>query len=56
MSGAALQATDGVGYLFEIVTNSSHLKELTKSLQIDWLIQVIDRVDIVKAETEVREL
>lgn len=56
VSSVALQATDGVGYLFEVVTNSSQLKELTKTLKVDWLIQVIDKVDVVKAETEVREL
>jgi uncharacterized protein (DUF697 family) len=56
VSSVALQATDGVGYLFEVVTNSSQLKELTKTLKVDWLIQVIDKVDVVKAETQVREL
>lgn len=56
VSSVALQATDGMGYLFEVITNSPQLKELTKTLKVDWLIQVIDKVDIVKAETEVRQL
>lgn len=56
VSSVALQATDGVGYLFEVVTNSPQLKELTKTLKVDWLIKVIEQVDVVKAETEVREL
>ncbi|VEP16275.1 conserved hypothetical protein [Hyella patelloides LEGE 07179] len=51
-----LKATDGVGYLFEIVQNSPQLNELTKTLKVDWIVQIIDKVDVVKAEVEVQEL
>lgn len=56
ITNAALSTTDGVGYLLSLVSDSPQLQELTKTFQVDWLINVIDKVDIVKAETSVRKL
>lgn len=52
VAGAGLQAPEGVGYLLGLVGNSSQLQRLTKALQVDWLLKIIDQVDIVKAESE----
>ncbi|MBW4471638.1 MAG: hypothetical protein KME45_14700 [Stenomitos rutilans HA7619-LM2] len=56
ISHTALQATDGVGYVLDMVSSSPHLQELTKVLKIDWLVKIADQVDVVKAETQVRNL
>ncbi len=56
IGSAALSVTDGVGYLFDVASNSPHLREITKIFQLDWLIHVIEKVDVVKAETEVKKL
>lgn len=56
IGGAAMQATDGVGYVIEMVMSDPGLQEVTKALKVDWLLTVIDRVDIVKAATEVKNL
>lgn len=56
VASAGLQAPEGVGYLFGLVGNSSQLQQLTKALRVDWLIKLIDQVDIVKAETQVKKL
>ncbi len=53
---AALSAPDGVGYLCDLVNNNPQLKQITQAFQLDWLIQIIDTVDVVKAETEVKKL
>ncbi len=39
-----------------MVNNSPLLQPLTKALKIDWLLEIVDRVDIVKAETEIQRL
>lgn len=56
ITNAALQAPEGVGYLLGLVGDSPQLQQLTKTLQVDWLVKIIDQVDIVKAETHVRSL
>jgi uncharacterized protein (DUF697 family) len=56
VGNAALHATDSVGYVLDMVTSSPHLQELSKVLKMDWLIKVVDRVDIVRAETHVKNL
>ena len=56
VAGAGLQAPEGVAYLLSLVGNSSQLQQLTKALRVDWLIKIMDQVDIVEAETQVRKL
>jgi uncharacterized protein (DUF697 family) len=56
VGSTAMQATDGVGYVFDMITNSPQLQEITKALKVDWLMTVIERIDIVKAETHVKNL
>ncbi len=52
----AMQSTKGAGYVLEMMEKSPLLKKLTKALKVDWLVQFIEAVDVVQAETEVREL
>ncbi len=56
IAGAAVQAPEGLGHLLGLVGDSPQLQQLTKTLQVDWLLKIIDQVDIVKAETHVRNL
>ncbi|MCT7987198.1 EcsC family protein [Laspinema olomoucense] len=52
----AMQSTKGAGYVLEMMEKSPLLKKLTKALKVDWLVQFIEAVDVVEAQTEVREL
>lgn len=52
----AMQSTKGAGYVLEIIEKSPLLKNLTKALKVDWVVHFIEAVDVVRAETEVREL
>ncbi|HEY9695946.1 MAG TPA: hypothetical protein V6D10_01555 [Trichocoleus sp.] len=56
VGGAAMQATDSAGYILDVISNSPQLQEVTKALQVDKFICLIDTVDVVKAETHVRRL
>ena len=56
VSYAAIQTTDKVGSVMDLVNQSPLLKSLTNALKVDWLIHLINQVDIVKAETEVQRL
>ncbi|MDJ0579394.1 hypothetical protein [Crocosphaera sp.] len=56
MGKAALSIPGGVGYLYDVVSNNPQLQELTKGCKIDWLVAIIENVDVVKAETEVKQL
>ena len=56
VGSSAMQATDGVGYALNIVASSPQLQSLTKELKVDWLLAIVDRVDIVQAETHVKNL
>jgi uncharacterized protein (DUF697 family) len=56
IGNAALQATDGAGYIFDLINSSPQLQDLTKALNVDWLLKIADQVDIVKAETHVKNL
>ncbi|MCU0534563.1 MAG: EcsC family protein [Hydrococcus sp. Prado102] len=49
------QVTNAVGSLAESVSNNPHLQNLTDNFQ-NWLIENIDKVDIVRAETYVKQL
>jgi uncharacterized protein (DUF697 family) len=56
IGSAAMQAPQGLGYVLNVVGDSPMLQELTKALKVDWLLKLIDQVDIVKAETQVKRL
>jgi uncharacterized protein (DUF697 family) len=56
IGSAAMQAPQGLGYVLNVVGDSPMLQELTKALKVDWLLKLIDQVDIVKAETHVKRL
>lgn len=53
---AAVQAPQGVRHLLDLVSNSPQLRWATKALPVGWLAKFIDRVDVDKAEAEVRRL
>lgn len=56
VGSAAMQAPQGLGFVLDMVDSSPMLQELTKALKIDQLLNFVDRVDIVKAETQVKRL
>ncbi len=56
IGGAALQVTGRVGHAIDFFQKNPRFKEITEKLQVDWLIGLIDTVDAVKAETEVKRL
>lgn len=60
VGGAVVDATsqipEGLGHLLNLVDDSPMLQQLTKALPIDWLLNLINQVDIVKAETYVKQL
>ncbi|MBE9225147.1 EcsC family protein [Phormidium sp. LEGE 05292] len=57
IGNAAMQAPENVGYVLDLVTNNPQLQQFTKALpQVDWLLKLLDQIDIVKAETQVRRL
>lgn len=53
---AAMSVPDGLGYIVDLINDSPQLQEITKALKVDWLVGIIDKVDIVKAETHVKRL
>ncbi|MEO1401065.1 MAG: hypothetical protein AAFV72_07365 [Cyanobacteria bacterium J06635_1] len=53
---AAMNITDGLGNMMELVGDSSQLQGLADKLQIGWLLPVVEQVDVVKAEQQVRKL
>ena len=55
ISNAAIQATQTVGYAFDLIANNPLFQQVKNALPQDWLV-VLDKVDLVKAETEVRTL
>lgn len=56
IGGAALQVTGAAGHALDFLQKNPQFQQLTQSLQVDWLIGLIDKVDVVKAETEIRRL
>jgi uncharacterized protein (DUF697 family) len=53
---AAMSVPGGLGYVFDLINDSPQLQDITKALKVDWLVGIIDKVDIVKAETHVKKL
>lgn len=56
VGNTALQATDGAGFVLDMITSSPQLQELTKAFQVDKYIALIDKVDVVKADRHVKNL
>ncbi|NES76440.1 MULTISPECIES: EcsC family protein [Okeania] len=55
IGSVAVNTTHSLGYVTEMVNNSQLLLPLTKALKIE-LLEIVDRIDIVKAETEIQRL
>ncbi|MEG3954833.1 hypothetical protein [Microcoleus sp. herbarium2] len=53
---AALQFPNFFGSALGLISQSPILKKLTENFKIDWLVSAIDKVDVVTAEAQVREL
>ncbi|MEG4227043.1 hypothetical protein QUA35_13925 [Microcoleus sp. N9_B2] len=53
---AALQVPNFFGSALGSISQSPILKKLTENFKIDWLVNAINKVDVVKAEAKVREL
>jgi uncharacterized protein (DUF697 family) len=56
LAGAAMQIPSGVGYVLDFVSHSPQLQTLTKALKVDWLLEIINRIDVSAAETRVKQL
>ncbi len=57
IGSATAKATEGVGLALDVVSNNRQLQRLIQALpQADWLLKILNDVDIVKAETDVRRL
>lgn len=56
LSDSAQHITSGLSYVAELIQNSDQLQSLTKAVNLDWLLPILDKVDVVKAETAVRKL
>jgi uncharacterized protein (DUF697 family) len=55
IGSTAIQATQALGYVFDVIDNNPLFQQVKSALPQEWLI-TLDRVDLVKAETEVRKL
>lgn len=53
---SAQQITTSLGYVAELIQDGVQLQSLTKAVNLDWLLPILDKVDIVKAETAVKKL
>lgn len=53
---SAHHLTNSLGYVAELIQNSDRLQSLTKAVNLDWLLPILDKVDVVKAETAVKKL
>ncbi|MEB3282696.1 MAG: hypothetical protein VKK42_27640 [Lyngbya sp.] len=56
LSDATLKAADGMVYMLDFVSENQMVQSLTKTLQIEWLLEPIDKIDIVKAEIDVQQI
>ncbi|MDY6782816.1 MAG: restriction endonuclease [Cyanobacteriota bacterium] len=53
---AAGKVTEGTGYLLEVIQGNPALKQLNQGFKADWLVNLLDRVDVETAEGEVKRL
>jgi len=54
--GGISTATSSAGYLIEAVGNSPLIQNLDRTFQADWLLKILDQIDLSKAEAEVQRL
>jgi uncharacterized protein (DUF697 family) len=56
LGDAASQAINGLGYAISFLGDNPQFQQVAQFLQMDWLVRVIDQVDVVSAEEVVRKL
>ncbi|MDY6784126.1 MAG: hypothetical protein SW833_16525 [Cyanobacteriota bacterium] len=56
VGGAAGKVTEGTGYLLDTIADNPALKQVAKAFKADWLVALLDRVDVEKAASEVERL
>jgi hypothetical protein len=60
VSGAVVDgistATSGTGYAINEISNSLLMKKIAQTFKADWLLQILDQVDVNNAEAEVKRL
>ena len=54
--GGISTATSSAEYLIEAVGNSPLIQNLDRTFQADWLLKILDQIDLTKAEAEVQRL
>lgn len=54
--GGISSATSSAGYLIDAVGNSPLIQNLDRTFQADWLLKILDQIDLSKAESEVQRL
>lgn len=54
--GGISTATSSAGYLIDAVGNSPLIQNLDRTFQADWLLKILDQIDLNKAEIEVQRL
>ncbi|MGD1928766.1 MAG: EcsC family protein [Leptolyngbyaceae cyanobacterium] len=52
----AANVPQGLSDLVQAVNQNAELQSLTKVLQVDWLLQILDQVDVAKAAQQVQQL
>ncbi len=52
----AVNVPQGLSDLVQAVNHHTELQSLTKVLKVDWLLQILDRVDVTKAAEQVHQL
>ena len=52
----AANVPQGLSDLVQAVNQNSELQSLTKVLKVDWLLQILDQVDVTKAAQQVQQL
>jgi uncharacterized protein (DUF697 family) len=52
----AMTVPKGLGVLRNSINDRPELRGLTKVLRMDWLLEIVDKVDVIKAEKQVRQL
>ena len=52
----AANVPQGLSDLVQAVNQNAELQSLTKVLKVDWLLQILDQVDVAKAAQQVQQL
>jgi uncharacterized protein (DUF697 family) len=54
--GGISTATSGTGHAIDAIGNSLLMKKVAQTFKADWLLQILEQVDVSKAEAEVKRL